>query len=139
MASSVKISFIKLSNYFKKKHAKDPIMVNYHMILTQWTILKNNELPSNVPMQGFPNNIKGCGEDWKFCLEGGRGWIVLPGSEYLRRSDFDNSNILKLKTAFYEYWTSIKIKISIKEYEYEIKTKMIQEQWLELKMTFLLG
>ena len=23
--------------------------------------------------------------------------------------------------------------------EYEIKTKMVQEQWLQLKMTFLLG
>ena len=35
----------------------------------------------------------------------------------------------KLKTAFCEYWTSIKFK----------KTKMMQEQWLQLKMTFLLG
>ena len=35
----------------------------------------------------------------------------------------------KLKTAFCEYWTSI----------CKIKTKMVQEQWLQLKMTLLLG
>ena len=45
----------------------------------------------------------------------------------------------KLKTAFCEYWTSIKIKLSITcvSKEYEIKTKMVQE-WLKLKMRFLL-
>ena len=45
----------------------------------------------------------------------------------------------KLKTAFYEYWTSIKIKISMicVSKEYETKTKMVQEQWLQLKMSFL--
>ena len=48
---------------------------------------------------------------------------------------------LKLKTAFCEYWTSIKIKISMTcvSKGYEIKTKMVQEQWLQLKMTFFLG
>ena len=47
----------------------------------------------------------------------------------------------KLKTAFCEYWTSIKIKISMTcvSQEYEIKTKIIQEQWLQLKITFLFG
>ena len=48
-------------------------------------------------------------------------------------------NFWKLKTTFCEYWTSIKIKIimiCVSE-EYEIKTKMVQEQWLQLKMTFL--
>ena len=47
----------------------------------------------------------------------------------------------KLKTAFCEYRTSIKIKISMTYVpkEYEIKTKMVQEQWLQLKVTFLLG
>ena len=47
----------------------------------------------------------------------------------------------KLKTAFYEYQTSIKIKINMTEVskEYEIKTKMKLEQWLQLKMLFLLG
>ena len=36
---------------------------------------------------------------------------------------------------------SIKIKISMTcvPQVYEIKTKMVQEQWLQLKMTFLLG
>ena len=45
----------------------------------------------------------------------------------------------KLKTTFCEYLTSIKIKISMTcvSKEYEIKTKMVQEQWLQLKMTFL--
>ena len=48
---------------------------------------------------------------------------------------------LKVKTAFCEYWTLIKIKITmIYVYkEYEIKTKMVQEHWLQLRMKFLLG
>ena len=48
-------------------------------------------------------------------------------------------NFSKLKTPFYEYWTSIKIKISMicVSKGYEIKTKMVQEQWLQLKITFL--
>ena len=48
-------------------------------------------------------------------------------------------NFSKLKTAFCEYWTLIKIKISMicVSKEYEIKTKMVQEEWLQLKMTFL--
>ena len=47
----------------------------------------------------------------------------------------------KLKTAFCEYKTSIKIKISMTcvYKEYEIKTKMLREHWLQLKMKFLLG
>ena len=47
----------------------------------------------------------------------------------------------KLKTAFCEYWTKIKIKISITSVykDYEIKTKLVQEEWLQLKMKFLLG
>ena len=46
----------------------------------------------------------------------------------------------KLKTAFREYWTSIKIKINMicVSKEYEIKTKMEREQWLQLKMLSLL-
>ena len=46
----------------------------------------------------------------------------------------------KLKAAFCEYWTSIKIKIRMTcvYREYEIKTKMVQEQWLHLWMKFLL-
>ena len=44
-----------------------------------------------------------------------------------------------LKTTFCEYWTSIKIRISMicVSKDYEIKTKMVQEQWLQLKMSFL--
>ena len=47
----------------------------------------------------------------------------------------------KLKRAFYEYWTSIKIKINMAcvSKVYEIKTKREQEHWLQLKMWFLLG
>ena len=45
----------------------------------------------------------------------------------------------KLKTTFCKYLTWIKIKISMNcVKEYESKTKMVQEQWLQLKM-FLLG
>ena len=84
-------------------------------------------------------------------LSGGKGWggnftgggFFLLGEGNLRRSDFDDSNqpFAKLKTAFCEYWTSIKIKIDMswKSKEYEIETKMEQEQWLQLKMLFLLG
>ena len=44
----------------------------------------------------------------------------------------------KLKTAFCDYWTSIKIKISMtcKSKEYEIKTKVV-EGWLLLKIILL--
>ena len=47
----------------------------------------------------------------------------------------------KLKTAFCEYWTSIEMKINMTcvSKEYKIQTKMEQEQWLQLKMLFLLG
>ena len=46
---------------------------------------------------------------------------------------------LKLKTAFCEYWTSIKTKFSMicVSKEFEIKTKMVLEQWLQLERTFL--
>ena len=48
-------------------------------------------------------------------------------------------NFSKLKTAFCEYWTSIKTKISVicVSKEYECKTKMVEEQWLQIKKTFL--
>ena len=47
----------------------------------------------------------------------------------------------KLKTTFCDYWTLIKIKINMTyvSNEYENKTKMQQEQWLQLKMLCLLG
>ena len=42
----------------------------------------------------------------------------------------------KLKTALCEYWTSIKITVNMTcvSKEYEVKTKMEQEQWLQLKI-----
>ena len=44
----------------------------------------------------------------------------------------------KLKRAFCEYWTSIKIKVSMTcvSKKYGIKTKMVQKQWLQLKIMF---
>ena len=52
---------------------------------------------------------------------GGKSFI---GWWDLRRSDLDHSNFLKLKTAFCEYWISIKVKISMTcvRKECEIKT-----------------
>ena len=48
-------------------------------------------------------------------------------------------NFSKLKTAFCEYWTSLKTKISMicVSKEYEIKIKMEQKQWLQLIIAFL--
>ena len=44
----------------------------------------------------------------------------------------------KLKKIFCKYWLSVKIKISITcvYKEYEVKIKMVQGQWLQLKMKF---
>ena len=54
----------------------------------------------------------------------------------LPRSNLNIWTFLKLKTRFFKYWISIKIKISLtcmyKDYKFEIK--MVQEQWLQLKM-----
>ena len=46
-----------------------------------------------------------------------------------------------LKTTFIKYWTSTKIKnnMTCVYKEYEGKIKMVEEQWLQLKMKFLLG
>ena len=45
--------------------------------------------------------------------------------------------LFKAKSSF--LWTSIEVKISMTcvSIEYEIKTKMVQEQWIQLKMKFL--
>ena len=72
------------------------------------------------------------GRNQKFYWEG----FFLPGKGNLRRSNFDDS---KLKATFHEWWTSIKINMTRVSEEYEIKTKMEQEQGLQLKMLFLLG
>ena len=72
-------------------------------------------------------------------MEGG---FFLLGDGKLNRSNLDHSNLfLKLKVALCEYWTLVKIKINMTcvYKEYEIKTEMVQEQWLQLKMKFLSG
>ena len=43
----------------------------------------------------------------------------------------------KLKAAFRECWTSIKINMTCVSKEYEFKNKKEQEQWLQLKMLFI--
>ena len=47
---------------------------------------------------------------------------------------------IKAKTIYCKYSTSIKIKLTMTcmYKEYEAKIKMVQEQWLQLKMKFLL-
>ena len=102
------------------------------MILTEWTILSNNEI--NCPaIQGFPHIVKGCGRDWKFCwgvvlfyrVVGTSGGVLLTIQTFF-----------KVKTAFHEYWTSIKMKISM-TYLHSMKfKKKVQEQWLQLKWSF---
>ena len=45
----------------------------------------------------------------------------------------------KLKTTFYKYWTTwIKIKVTMTcvYKEHKVKTKMVKEQWLQLKWSF---
>ena len=91
--------------------------------------------------QGFPKSSKG----WKkggirnFAEGGGifftKWWE--PGEEWF----WPFEPFAKLKIGFCEYWTSNKIEISMTcaSKEYQIKTKMVQEQWLQLKMKFLLG
>ena len=50
------------------------------------------------------------------------GGIFLPGGENLRRSDFDDSEIVNT-----EHQLKSKLACSVLK-EYEIKTKMVQEQ-----------
>ena len=89
-------------------------------------------------MQGFPNSGKGWRGDFTGNRRGGGGafftWWREPEEEGFWQFELSS----KLKTAFYEYWTSIKIKLNMicVSKEHEIKTKMEQEQWLQLKMLF---
>ena len=78
----------------------------------------------------------------------GRGMRNLPGKggstgwqESNKKWFWPLELFLKLKTTFCKYWTLIKIKISMTcmSKEYEVKIKMVQEQWLQLKIKFLLG
>ena len=87
--------------------------------------------------QGFANSGKGLGEgNRKFY------WATFfftrrrePEEELFWRFE----PFSKLKTAFHECWTSLKSKLTFVSTEYESKTKMEQEQWLQLKVLFLLG
>ena len=83
-------------------------------------------------------------KEWVEFLQWKREWetlllgIFLSSDRNLKRSDFDHLYHFKAKKTFFENWTSIKIKISstcVYE-EYEVKIKMVQEQWLQLKMKF---
>ena len=84
---------------------------------------------------GFSKQYQGVGwRNRKFC------WGDFSQGGWNLRSDFEHLN-LKLQKIFCEYWTSIKTKISMTciYKEYEIKTKMMQKQWLQLKMEFCGG
>ena len=68
--------------------------------------------------------------------------IFLSSGGNLIRNDFDHLEpFSKLKTTFCKCWTLVEIKISMTcvYKEYEDKMKMVQGQWLQLKMKFLLG
>ena len=89
----------------------------------------------NHKWQDFPNSSKGCGGSRKFYW----GGIFFTGGKEPEEEWFWRfETFSKLKAAFCEYWTSIKIKINMTK-EYEIKTKIEQEHWLQLKMLFLLA
>ena len=79
------------------------------------------ELVFKCYMQGFPNSFKG----WRGFLQWGKAfsyWVVRTwGGVILTFEPFS-----KLKTLFCKCWTN------------EVKIKMVQEQWLQLKMKFLL-
>ena len=70
----------------------------------------------------------------------GWGWDICQEEFSEREWFWPLKSFSKLKTTFCEYWTLIKIKTSMTcEYkDYECKTKMVQEQWLQLKKKFLL-
>ena len=76
------------------------------------------------------------GGNQKFCWRG----IILSGW-WKPEGEWFWKPFSKLTTAFCESWTSNKITIGMTcvSKEYEIKTKMVQEKWLQLKMLFLLG
>ena len=76
---------------------------------------------------------------WMGNLSGGNfsiGWW-----EYYKEWIWPLKPFSKLKATFCKYQTLITIKISMScaYKEYEGKTKMVQEQWLQLNIKFLLG
>ena len=99
--------------------------------------------------QGFANSGKGerGGGGGKFPTVGRGDWKLHWGDFFMGWWEPEEEwfsrfkPFSKLKSAFYEYWTSIKIKISMTCMfkEYKIKTKMVKKHWRHLKMMFLLG
>ena len=91
-----------------------------------------------IEVKGGEKSPPPCGDairnftEWKFFT----GWREPEEEWFWQFQPFS-----EWKTAFCEYWTSIKTKINMTcvSKEYEIKTKMEQEQWLQLKVLFLLG
>ena len=85
-------------------------------------------------MRGEIGNFTGRGEG-----EGGDFFIEWrePEQEWFWQLEL----FAKLKTAFCKCWPSVKTKINMTNVskEHEIKAKKKQEQWLKLKMLFLLG
>ena len=85
--------------------------------------------------QGFPNSVKGLGgsEIWLgiffYWVVGTWGAVILTIWTFF-----------KAKTTFCKYWISLKIKISMTLCVQRVymKFKKVQEQWLQLKMKFLL-
>ena len=97
--------------------------------------------------QAFPNSGKGWGGVGKFCPPSQseillwRG-IFLPDEGNLRRSDFDDPNLFqswKQLSVNTEHQLKSKLAWPVLYKEHGIKTKMLQEQLLQLKMKFLLG
>ena len=111
----------------------------FGIMMIDWEKGKGSRVSQVAVMGGGNSPLSGGGgRNQKFCLREFLYWIV--GSwrgVILTIQTFFSV----LKTAFCEYWTSSKIKISMTcvSKEYEIKTKMVHEQWPQLKMKFLLG
>ena len=61
------------------------------------------------------------------------GEIFSPGGGNLRKSDFDDSKIF-VNT---EHQLKSKLAWSVSQKSMKLKPKMVQEQWLQLKMTVL--
>ena len=85
-----------------------------------WNIVQSTAL-------GRIGNFTGGRWDFFYRVKGTQGWVILTIRTFF-------------KTAFCEYWKSIKIKINMTcvSKGYEIKA-MEQEQCVQLKMLFLLG
>ena len=92
--------------------------------------------------QCFPNSVKGKQKNplarWIGNFAGGIFyWVVRIWEEKI----LNIGTFFKEKTRFCKYWTSIKIQISMTCIfkDYKFKTKMSQEQWLQLNIKSLQG